>query len=215
MQEFQKLLLKDQNKKNHDTLLDELKLAVTESVSKQHKWDTKAMDSLRVIQSNALEDRSVPDKQSWDSAIKFMEKMIQEKLKEINDQIQDFKGPSFKERWFNWKYITPEQLARSATINELEKLNKSFDRLKLSLESDELTAVKKNLQVQKVQVDEEFIKETWTYVYRRIFLQKKMTVCNDCRNFYFYYQKGFTDQGVSTEIYCVTTLIFDNNSLIK
>ena len=33
---------------------------------------------------NALEDRSVPDKQSWDSAIQFMETMIKDKLKESN-----------------------------------------------------------------------------------------------------------------------------------
>jgi optic atrophy protein 1 len=37
--------------------------------------------SKRVIQSNALEDRSVPDKQSWDAAINFMESMIKDKLK--------------------------------------------------------------------------------------------------------------------------------------
>ena len=81
MQEFEKLVTKDHSKKNHDNLLDELKLAIKESASKQHQWDTKAMDSLRVIQSNALEDRSVPDKQSWDRAITFMETMIKEKLK--------------------------------------------------------------------------------------------------------------------------------------
>jgi hypothetical protein len=46
MQEFSKLLTKDVNKKNHDNLLDELKLSITESVSKQHQWDIKAMDSL-------------------------------------------------------------------------------------------------------------------------------------------------------------------------
>jgi hypothetical protein len=40
------------------------------------------------------------------------------------------------------------------------------------------------------------INETWAYVYKQNFLQKKLTVCNDCRNFYYYYQKGFTDQGV-------------------
>ena len=33
---------------------------------------------------NALEDRTVPDKQSWDSAISFMESMVKEKLKESN-----------------------------------------------------------------------------------------------------------------------------------
>lgn len=35
-----------------------------------------------MIQANALEDRSVPDRQSWDNAIQFMDAMIKEKLKE-------------------------------------------------------------------------------------------------------------------------------------
>lgn len=78
-------------------------------------------------------------------------------MKLVQDQIKEFKGPSFKERWTQWKHITPEQHARSAAITELEKLHKSFDRLKLHLESDEITAVKKNLQAQKVIVDEEFV----------------------------------------------------------
>ena len=45
----------------------------------------------------------------------------------VQDQIKEFKGPSFKDRWLYWKYVTPEQNTRSATINELEKLQKSFD----------------------------------------------------------------------------------------
>jgi optic atrophy protein 1 len=28
------------------------------------------------------------------------------------------------------------------------------------------------------------------------FLEKKLNVCSDCRNFYFYYQKGFTEHGI-------------------
>lgn len=35
---------------------------------------------LRVIQLNTLEDRSVKDKQQWDSAVKFLENSIKEKL---------------------------------------------------------------------------------------------------------------------------------------
>merc|ERR1712127_502773 len=85
MAEFGKLLTKDYAKKQHDGLLDELKLAITDAVTEQHKWDEKAMDSLRVIQSNSLEDRSVPDKQSWDAAIHFMESMIKDKLKEVQE----------------------------------------------------------------------------------------------------------------------------------
>jgi optic atrophy protein 1 len=35
---------------------------------------------LRVIQVNTLEDRSVHDKYHWDSAIKFLEHSLQEKV---------------------------------------------------------------------------------------------------------------------------------------
>jgi hypothetical protein len=39
---------------------------------------------------NALEDRSVPDKQSWDASINFMENMLKEKLKESKDSFMNF-----------------------------------------------------------------------------------------------------------------------------
>ena len=45
MQEFEKLLTKDYTKKNHDNMLDELKLSIKDSASSQHQWDTKAMVS--------------------------------------------------------------------------------------------------------------------------------------------------------------------------
>jgi hypothetical protein len=35
---------------------------------------------LRVIQLNTLEDRSVSEKQHWDSAVKFLENSVKEKL---------------------------------------------------------------------------------------------------------------------------------------
>ena len=44
------------------------------------------------------------------------------------------------------------------------------------------------------------ILETWSYVYKQHFMQKKLNVCTDCKNFYFYYQKGFTEQGVGKVI---------------
>ena len=46
MQEFEKLITKEFTKKNHDNLLDDLKLTIQAEASKSHKWDTKAMDSL-------------------------------------------------------------------------------------------------------------------------------------------------------------------------
>jgi optic atrophy protein 1 len=157
MQEFEKLIDKDLSKKSHDSILDALKLDIKETSTRQHKWDTKAMGSLRVIQANALEDRSVPDKRSWEEAINFMESMIKSKLSEMDRQMSLFRGPSLKEKWIYWKNSTPEQQQRASTIDELEKLQKSFDKLKQDLEHDEITAVKKNLEAQKIEVNDNFV----------------------------------------------------------
>ena len=43
---------------------------------------------LRVIQLNTLEDRSVSEKQQWDSAVKFLEKCVKEKL-QVQSAVQD------------------------------------------------------------------------------------------------------------------------------
>ena len=48
----------------------------------------------------------------------------------VNGQIKELKGPSFKERWAGWKSVNDEQKSRSATINELERLMKSFEVFK-------------------------------------------------------------------------------------
>jgi hypothetical protein len=48
----------------------------------------QASDMLRVIQLNTLEDRSVSEKQQWDSAVKFLENSVKEKL-QVRSAIQD------------------------------------------------------------------------------------------------------------------------------
>jgi optic atrophy protein 1 len=60
----------------------------------RHLWEDKGAEMLRVIQLNTLEDRSVHDKQQWDSAIQFLEKSLQEKLTvseaNLRDQVEFF-----------------------------------------------------------------------------------------------------------------------------
>ncbi|MED6266961.1 Dynamin-like 120 kDa protein, mitochondrial [Characodon lateralis] len=70
--------------KDQDDIFDKLKEAVKDESIKRHKWNERAMDSLRVIQHNALEDRSITDKPQWDAAIQFMEETLQSRLKDRN-----------------------------------------------------------------------------------------------------------------------------------
>lgn len=45
--------------------------------------------SQRVIQLNALEDRSVPDKTHWDQSILFLEESIKERLKSGTEKLNE------------------------------------------------------------------------------------------------------------------------------
>uniref|UniRef100_A0AAY4F0F9 Dynamin-like GTPase OPA1, mitochondrial n=1 Tax=Denticeps clupeoides TaxID=299321 RepID=A0AAY4F0F9_9TELE len=182
--------------KDQDDIFDKLKEAVKEESIKRHKWNERAMDSLRVIQHNALEDRSITDKPQWDAAIQFMEETLQSRLKDTESVIHDMVGPDWKQRWTSWTNRSPDQHVRNETKNELERLLKLHEDHTAYLANDEVTTVRKNLEARGVEVDPVLIKDTWHQLYRRHFLQKALFHCNLCRRGFYYYQRHFVDSEV-------------------
>ncbi|XP_075058366.1 dynamin-like GTPase OPA1, mitochondrial isoform X2 [Mixophyes fleayi] len=202
-EEFSRFMT-EQKGKEHDDIFDKLKEAVKEESIKRHKWNEQAEDSLRVIQHNALEDRSISDKQQWDAAIHFMEDTLQCRLKDTESVIRDMVGPDWKERWFSWMSRAPEQTVRNETKNELEKMLKVNEDHPAYLASDEVTTVRKNLETRGVEVDPVLIKDTWHQVYRRHFLKTALGHCNLCRRGFYYYQRHFVD----SELECNDVVLF-------
>ncbi|XP_073332345.1 dynamin-like GTPase OPA1, mitochondrial isoform X4 [Pagrus major] len=190
--------------KDQDDIFDKLKEAVKDESIKRHKWNERAKDSLRVIQHNALEDRSITDKPQWDAAIQFMEETLQSRLKDTESVIRDMVGPDWKQRWLNWKNRTPEQHIRNETKNELERLLKLHDDHTAYLANDEVTTVRKNLEGRGVEVDPVLIKDTWHQLYRRHFLQNALSHCNLCKRGFYYYQRHFVD----SELECNDVVLF-------
>ncbi|XP_026200908.1 dynamin-like 120 kDa protein, mitochondrial isoform X3 [Anabas testudineus] len=190
--------------KDQDDIFDKLKEAVKDESIKRHKWNERAMDSLRVIQHNALEDRSITDKPQWDAAIQFMEETLQTRLKDNESVIKDMVGPDWKQRWLNWKNRTPDQHVRNETKNELDRLLKLHDNHTAYLANDEVTTVRKNLEGRGVEVDPVLIKDTWHQLYRRHFLQKALSHCNLCKRGFYYYQRHFVD----SELECNDVVLF-------
>jgi optic atrophy protein 1 len=92
--QFMNLMDKSKKSKDHDDIFDNLKSNVIDEAMHRHLWEDKGAEMLRVIQLNTLEDRSVHDKQQWDSAIQFLEKSLQEKLTvseaNLRDQVEFF-----------------------------------------------------------------------------------------------------------------------------
>ncbi|KAM4887859.1 dynamin-like GTPase OPA1, mitochondrial isoform 3-T3 [Thomomys bottae] len=190
--------------KEHDDIFDKLKEAVKEESIKRHKWNDFAEDSLRVIQHNALEDRSISDKQQWDAAIYFMEEALQARLKDTENAIESMIGPDWRKRWMYWKNRTQEQCVHNETKNELEKMLKCNEEHPAYLASDEITTVRKNLESRGVDVDPSLIKDTWHQVYRRHFLKTALHHCNLCRRGFYYYQRHFID----SELECNDVVLF-------
>ncbi|KAJ7993508.1 hypothetical protein DPEC_G00273140 [Dallia pectoralis] len=190
--------------KDQDDIFDKLKEAVKDESIKRHKWNESSMDSLRVIQHNALEDRSITDKPQWDAAIEFMEETLQARLRDTDCVINDMVGPDWKQRWLGWKNRLPEQHIRNETKNELERLLKLHEDHTAYLANDEVTTVRKNLEGRGVEVDPVLIKDTWHQLYRRHFLQKALQHCNLCRRGFYYYQRHFVD----SELECNDVVLF-------
>lgn len=194
--EFQRIVEEDKKRKDHDEIFDQLKLAVVANSKAKHHWESKAEDSLRVMQKNTLDDKTIPDKQHWDMAVKFMEETLREKLQQTENKLKEMTGPSTSEQWLSWQYKTEQHKQRDQAKSELDKILSREPSHKSVLAADELTTVKRNLHSQGVEVDREFIKETWHHVYRQHFVKKSLSQAQECRKGFYYYKEGFSDSGL-------------------
>ncbi|XP_054160481.1 dynamin-like 120 kDa protein, mitochondrial isoform X2 [Oppia nitens] len=207
-EEFNRLIEKKKNEKekDRDNIFDFFKISVAEESIKRHSWESKAAEVLRVIQLNVLEDRAVPDKSQWDLAIKFLENSINERLHSTEAQLKVLVGPGFVEKWLQWKSQNDSQYINSCIKSELDKLLTQHNSNHIqnpSLGNDELTAVKKNLQNQGIDVDFESIKQIWFPLYRLSFLKFAINRVYDCRKVFYLYQ-----QNIETDLCCDDVVLF-------
>ncbi|XP_016929183.1 dynamin-like GTPase OPA1, mitochondrial isoform X4 [Drosophila suzukii] len=202
--EFISLMERSKKTQDHDGIFDQLKAAVVDEAIRRHSWEDKAIDMLRVIQLNTLEDRFVHDKQEWDSAVKFLETSVNAKLLQTEETLAQMFGPGQMRRLTHWQYLTQDQQKRRSVKNELDKILKNDTKHLPTLTHDELTTVRKNLQRDNVDVDTDYIRQTWFPVYRKHFLQQALQRAKDCRKAYYLY----TQQGAECEISCSDVVLF-------
>lgn len=130
--QFNELIQKAKKLPDHDNIFDNLKTCVVEESIKRHTWEDKAIDMLRVIQLNTLEDRSVHDKQEWDQAVKFFESSVKDKLENTEETLNEMLGPSTTQKWLHWSYSTEDQNKRNNVKGELDKILQSDKVWRLS-----------------------------------------------------------------------------------
>ncbi|KAF9794532.1 hypothetical protein SFRURICE_006142 [Spodoptera frugiperda] len=101
--------------------------------------------------------------------------------------VQRVAGPGLKDRWLYWQSTTEEQSRRNEVRAELERLGVA----RPALAYDEVVAVRDNLRRKGIEVDNDYIRETWKPVYLKNFLQRAQTRARDCRkSFYLYSQQN-------------------------
>lgn len=66
-----------------------------------------------------------------------------------------------------------------------------------TLSYDELTTVRKNLQRSNVDVETDYIRETWYPIYRRHFLKQSLSRAYDCRKAYYLYSQHGSEYEVT------------------
>ncbi|XP_055837904.1 dynamin-like 120 kDa protein, mitochondrial isoform X2 [Episyrphus balteatus] len=202
--EFTDLIEKAKKSPDHDDIFDNLKTAVVDESIRRHSWEDKAIDMLRVIQLNTLEDRFVHDKSEWDQAVKFLENSVKNKLQYTEETLNEMLGPSQFTRITRWKYLTEDQSRRRHVKSELDKILQSDEKHLPTLTYDELTTVRKNLQRSGVEVDTDYIRQTWFPVYRKHFLKQSLHRASDCRKAFYLYSQ----QGTDCEISCNDVVLF-------
>ncbi|XP_070525267.1 dynamin-like GTPase OPA1, mitochondrial isoform X2 [Cardiocondyla obscurior] len=207
-QEFKNFMSQARLSSDHDNIFDNLKTAVVAEAMRRHSWEEKASEMLRVIQLNILEDRSINDKRDWDQAVRFLETSVKEKLQSTEQILRDMLGPNRKERWLYWQNQTEEQQKRTAVKNELDKILYADKKHIPTLTHDELTAVRKNLQRNGLEIDNEFIREIWHPVYRRFFLQQSLARAYDCRKGYYLYHTGHENETQCFQMECNDVVLF-------
>ncbi|KAG7295389.1 hypothetical protein JYU34_022438 [Plutella xylostella] len=186
-EEFKALM--NESAEDTDPIYEPVKAAAVEEALRRHEWEDRAKDVLRVLQLNALQDRCVSSRQQWDAAVALMTSSLQANLSETEHQLKELTGPGFKDRWLYWKSSSEEQNRRAEVKNELERLGTT----RPNLTYDEVVAVRDNLRRRSIEVDNDYIRETYKPVYLKNFLQRAMTRARDCKkSFYMYSQQNGT-----------------------
>lgn len=70
------------------------------------------------------------------------------------------------------------------------------------------------MQRNGIEIDNEFIRETWHPVYRRFFLQQSLARAYDCRKGYYLYHTGLENEVRRQELYNRRPKLTKNNHLL-
>ncbi|PAV63715.1 hypothetical protein WR25_11490 isoform B [Diploscapter pachys] len=193
------------SRRDHDPVFDPLKEAVVEEAMKMHQWDGKAMDYLGAIQRNAMEDRVIADRRSWDAACRFLYKTAFDRLSEISRQLDDSRGPGWVSRWVYWSTPSAENHFSCAIQEEIKSLLDN-DPDHNALTEEDITVIRRNLETKGIiEVPVDLMRKQWKLMFKKHFLEKMVQIGRDGSSLYQLFKQGHTE---GAEIDCQIVILF-------
>ncbi|XP_050357938.1 dynamin-like 120 kDa protein, mitochondrial isoform X2 [Nymphalis io] len=179
-----------------DPAYEAVKRAAVDEALARHQWEERALDVLRVLQLSALQDGCVRSRADWDAAVALMDDALRDRLRAVDAELRALTGPGFRERWLRWTSSTEEQQRRAHVRQELEQLGAA----RPSLTYDEVVAVRDNLRRRGIEVDNDYIRETWKPVYLKNFLTRAQARARDCKKSFYLYSQQNGSEGTCSEV---------------
>ena len=71
------------------------------------------------IQAKSLENKTISTEIEWKLAADFLIECLINEIGNVERHLKEFLGPSFRERWFSWKYTNKKQTVNGYIKNEL------------------------------------------------------------------------------------------------
>ena len=97
-----------------------------------------------MIQTQALQDRNVPDKQQWETATKFMENVLNQELEREQAQLISTVNPKSWKRYIGLQRSTIEEKYREQCVKELEKVLVGRKQLDQSMKKNQAVRDRKD-----------------------------------------------------------------------
>uniref|UniRef100_A0A6G1SF56 dynamin GTPase n=1 Tax=Aceria tosichella TaxID=561515 RepID=A0A6G1SF56_9ACAR len=227
-QQFNEFLFKEQkDKKNADNLVSssdrtihqDLKRSVLNDALDRYQWKNQALDILRVVQLEAVSKQVSLTKDNWMRAISFLEECLRSYIDSADRELTDLTGLGFTQRWLKWQSTTPEQRMNKIVLSEFDRLvathESALDDNKLS--EPDLITIKRNLEAQGCEMDDDAIQRVWIPYHRHNFLQNEIERAHECGKMFHFYENDLnceTDCSHVLFFYRIKRMLeFSTNSL--
>lgn len=189
-----------------DGTFGRLKKHVLKLCNDKLEWPVNSSKKIHHLQELKLRDNVVADRESWAQACDYMVRVLNEEVLKERYLLQKEVGSDWLFRWLYWERQSRIQKARRHAKNSLEAFFPTDRVARAGLTAEEANGIK--LEVNRAtgaNVDDDFIHETYKFMYKLHFLQLSKESAVYCRGRYGQHE---SDNVAKNGLACSDVLLF-------